>query len=350
MTNFAQWPAWAARALLAAMAGLVVLAAVPQAGPSGPRPSYDDKRLYRAVTERVMAGQDYYPAAAAEHRAHGYPTAPAQVFRPPTLAWVTAALKTDPLRRTVLVGLSLTALLALHGALARAGVGTRTALWSLPLVASAFAIATAHGSIYLHEVWAAALIALSLATWRPDRWGGAVALGFAACLFRELALPYLWAMAAFALWDRRWRELAAWVVATLAFCGLFALHLDRAAAEHLPGDITSSGWVRLGGWAFVLETAKRNLLLIWAPAPVVAVAACLGLLGLAGWRNGWTARAALVVGGYMAAFAIVGRPDNAYWGILYAPLLPLGWLLAPAALRDLAVRAFPRRAPVPDPG
>lgn len=344
MTNFAQWPAWAARALLAAMAGLVILAALPQGGGKSSA-TYDDKRLYRAVTERVMAGQDYYPAAAAEHRAHGYPTAPAQVFRAPTLAWVTAALGTDTVRRTVLIGLSLAALLALHGALVRAGVGARTALWSMPLVATAFAISTARGSIFLHEVWAGALIALSLAAWRPGRWGAAVALGFAACLFRELALPYLWAMAAFALWDRRWRELAAWVAATGVFIGLFALHLHRAAAEHLPGDIVSAGWVRLGGWTFVLETARRNLMLIWASAPVVAFAVCLGLLGLAGWRSGWTGRAALVVGGYMAAFAVVGRPDNAYWGILYAPLLPLGWLLAPAALRDLASRALPRRAP-----
>jgi hypothetical protein len=49
----------------------------------------------------------------------------------------------------------------------------------------------------------------------------------------------------------------------------------------------------------------------------------------------------LIVGGYMIAFLFIGRPDNNYWGYLYSPLLPLGWMLAPAALYDLAARAAP---------
>jgi hypothetical protein len=45
---------------------------------------------------------------------------------------------------------------------------------------------------------------------------------------------------------------------------------------------------------------------------------------------------------------VVGRPDNEYWGELWAPLLPLGLALAPAALGDLAKQAgwLPVRPPL----
>jgi hypothetical protein len=49
-----------------------------------------DMDLYRAVNERVAAGEDYYRAAAAEHRAFGMPTAPFVTVRTPILAWTSA--------------------------------------------------------------------------------------------------------------------------------------------------------------------------------------------------------------------------------------------------------------------
>jgi hypothetical protein len=36
---------------------------------------------------------------------------------------------------------------------------------------------------------------------------------------------------------------------------------------------------------------------------------------------------------YLAAWSFVGRPDNGYWGLVIAPLLPLGLLQLPEALR-----------------
>ena len=129
--------------------------------------------------------------------------------------------------------------------------------------------------------------------------------------------------------------------------GLFAWHLAVARTLHEPGDLTRAGWIYFGGWPFVLETARQNILLVLAPNIVVAAVVCLALLGLAGPRNPWVSRAALIVGGYMASFLIVGwpgnavwGPGNAYWGLLYAPLLPLGVALAPLSLRDLVVRAW----------
>lgn len=43
---------------------------------------------------------------------------------------------------------------------------------------------------------------------------------------------------------------------------------------------------------------------------------------------------------------IVGNPDNIYWGMIYALLLPLGLLFTPIALRDLWRAAFRRAVTV----
>ena len=59
----------------------------------------------------------------------------------------------------------------------------------------------------------------------------------------------------------------------------------------------------------------------------------------------WLLRAALIVYGYFGSFSIIGRPDNLYWGLLISPLLPLGVVLSPLALRDLIVRAYATRRP-----
>jgi hypothetical protein len=163
----------------------------------------------------------------------------------------------------------------------------------------------------------------------------------AACLVRELAFPYLVAMACMDALERRRREVLYWAAAAAGFAVLYSAHLHRAAFLHHPGDFVSSGWVKFGGWRFVLLTARRNAFISLAPTWVVASVVILSAIGLAGCRDRWVSRVALVVLGYLAAITVVGRPDNEYWGVLWAPLLPLGLALAPAALRDLGGRAWP---------
>jgi hypothetical protein len=197
-----------------------------------------------------------------------------------------------------------------------------------------------YGAPFLHEVWAAFLIALSLMLYRADRWVPSVCLGFLACLFRELAAPYLFVMAAFALYQRSWSELAAWVGATLVFGFLFAVHLALASGLHRPGDLVSPGWLGLGGLPYMVASTRWNVLLQYLPDPLVAFAICLSVIGLSGWRDPRASRAALVVGGYLAAFNIVGRPDTSYWGQLFTPLLSVGLVLSPVAARDLVHNAF----------
>ena len=80
------------------------------------------------------------------------------------------------------------------------------------------------------------------------------------------------------------------------------------------------------------------------PAWVAAVATPLALLGWAAWSDGYAKRVACMLGLWLAAFLLIGRPDNAYWGFLFAPILPVGLALAPAALRDLFNAALARHA------
>jgi hypothetical protein len=338
------------RLLLAAMAVLVLLAAIQKPVPKMDHPvpkGVSDVTLYQQIEQRMMRGESYYTAAPAQQRAWGYPTAPAQVFREPTLAWVLEVLRYDPVRRVVIVLLSAAALFGLRDALERAQVPISLRILSLPLIGGAMAVAWGPLAAYFHEVWANILIALSLVFYRPPRWRLSVLIGLFACLIRELAVPYLLAMAAFALYERRYREVAGWAAAVLVFACFYAWHVHMASGLHRPGDYVSQGWLYLGGWPFVIEVSKRNLAWIYAPNFVIAAIVCLSLIGLAGYRNPWISRIGLIVGGYLASFLFVGRPDTSYWGIMITTLVPIGVGLSPLALRDLISRAWsPHPVPV----
>ena len=342
---FSNLPGWAARLILVMMATLVISGGVvpsprPHLRPAEPT----DLMLYRAVVGRVAHGENYYQAAAAEQRARSFPTAPAPVFREPTLAWTLAALKTDGLRRAAIIGLSLITLIALMEALARSIAESKRRVIAGLFIGTAISTAWFSASPYFHEVWAALLIALSLASYRLSHWGVSVLLGLAACLFRELALPFLGAMAIFALYERKYRELAGWIAGIAVFCGLFGWHWSVAATLHQPGDLVSRGWLGLGGWPFVIQTAKMNSVLLLAPKFVIAPVVCLAIIGFAGTRDPWLLRVAFIVCGYLASFAIVGRPDNLYWGLLISPLLPVGVVLSPMPIRDLLAAAWGRQS------
>ena len=197
-------------------------------------------------------------------------------------------------------------------------------------------------SAYLHETWAGLLIALSLLLYQPYKWAAAVCLGVAACVFRELAFGYLIAMGAAALLERRWRRTSgldreAVAASLLLFAQCISTgRVAKAATLYRPGDPFSQGWADFSGLPFVLLSARWNLALHLAPDPVVAAAIGLSLIGLLGSRDPRARRAALVIGGYVLAFTVVGRPENEYWGKLYAPLLPVEascWLRG--ACRDM---------------
>ncbi len=341
-------PGWASRTLLAIILLLVALPAIRHTsldipgerkwGEAGPKTS--DAMLYEKIVADIEGGQGYYRAAVAEHRAFHYPVAPAPVFRMPTLAWLLTGLHFRVLQYAVLLGLYGSILMLFYREVRAKGMSFPVRLASVVTAVTGLSIVGVSGSIYWHEVWAALLIAASLLSYRAKQWLPAVLCGLLACLIREIALPYIVVMAGFALWERRWKEFLAWLSAILLFLAAYLVHISVAATLYRPGDIVSSTWLSFGGWDFVIATAKWNILLHPLPNFLIALALCLGVLGLTGAREGRAQRAAVIVAGYLVAFLVVGRPENYYWGMLYTPLLAAGFLWAPAALRDLIHGAF----------
>jgi hypothetical protein len=192
------------------------------------------------------------------------------------------------------------------------------------------------GASLFHEAWAGLLIALSLALRTDRRFVLAALVGLLACMIRELAMPYLAVMVVLALAERRRREAAAFAAALgLALC-LLALHARAVLSLVTPTDLASASWVEFGGWAFVLETAKWNLLAVLGGSWLGAVVLPLSLVGAAGLRTGLGLRLAAILVGYTLGFMAIGRPENGYWGLLVTPLAAVGLCLAPRALADLA--------------
>jgi hypothetical protein len=339
-TRFADLPAWAARLLMAAVLLLCVLGSITTLQPtSGTAEAVvdltdTDLALYQAIAERVGEGEGYYKAAVAEQRARNYPLRPFVTVRQPTLAWIVGLLGPEG-AALLLKGLMAAALLGLAvrlKGLAGSAVGWGSAA---VLAAAGLSLLTVPAMTFWHESWAALLIILSLACRTSRRWLPSVLIGLAAVLVRELALPFLGVMALLAWREGNRREAYAWAAAILISLGAVALHASAVAALVSNADPSSPGWSGAGGWPFVLGMMQRCSLFLFLPLPVIAILVPLSLLGWASFKHPLAERAALLLLGYAAAFTLLGRPDNFYWGILIAPILPIGLAFAPRALRDL---------------
>jgi hypothetical protein len=355
LTRFAGWGTLPARLLIALLLLVCAFGAAISLQPAGVREeavvdvSRTDLALYSAIAARVGTGENYYPAVVDEQRRRNYPLRPFVTVRLPTLAWLIGTIGAG--------GAALLLKLLMIAAIAAVTVRLRKITDSRPLWAGATCIAAASmvlltvpAMTFWHESWSALLIALSLACRSRSRWGASVALGLAAILVRELALPYLCVMAVLALKERNKAEAAAWIGAILVFFGALATHAWLVSGYVTAADPQSPGWSSSGGWPFILALVQRCSLFGLLPLPLVALAVPLALLGWASLRGETVERGALMLIGYIGAFMAVGRPDNFYWGIMIAPLLPIGLAFTPAAIRDLLRSAAPapaRSRPVP---
>ncbi|HVZ74118.1 MAG TPA: hypothetical protein VHJ20_17185 [Polyangia bacterium] len=302
----------------------------------------NDVAFYKAVVARVRAGENYYDAVGPELRRRHFPLRPAFAWRQPTYAWLLARLPSPWVGNAMLAVIG-AAVVALTARWVQTTAFARRTLIVVALMSVTMATCLVGDFVYMQESWAGALVALSVVLHATGRWRGAVAAGLAALAFREFAvLPCVLALG-LAARARRWPEVRAWTAGLALWAALLAWHISRVAAHVLPTDL-SRGWLALGGAPFVLEMCRWNGLFVIAPRIVLALALPFVLLGLAGWRDAAAARAALIVLGYLATFSVVGHTFNDYWGAMFAPLLTLGLVAAPAATRELA-RALVGRAP-----
>jgi hypothetical protein len=276
----------------------------------------------------VAAGANYYPTIIEQQLQHGYPTTPFIVVRLPTLTYLEAALGQTGVTITLLV-LVVAAMVAMLVRIEKAGVDRAERWGVLVLLGVNLALCAVGPVAWFHEAWAGVLIVLAIALRTERLWWPSVALGFAACCFRELALPFLIVMVVLS-WPRR-KEALAWCGAVAAFAGIYVLHALAVQASQPANPIASPGWVQFGGWPFILASVRLSSILAVAPAVVTALAVPLALFG---WLFAAASlRAApLTCVAFITCFVVVGRIDNAYWGLLYATLLLAGLAFMPRGL------------------
>ena len=347
-TRFEGWSRGSAMALLAAL--LVLLAFASWTPESAPAPKLrsspaeqSDLDLYRDIIAGIAAGGDYYEVAAKELRKGNYPLKPFFTFRLPTHATMYAAVGERPM---ILVIWTLCA-----GLMLAWWVKLRPLL-PLPLLAmSLFLLAGGLGGMLqpqtglFHESWAALLLALMVALHRPGKIGPAVALGGAALLIRELALPMILAMGGLALVERRWREATGWALVVILFGIYLTLHAQWVSGVVLPTDPPSPGWSRMHGLQFALKSIAKVTFGIRLPDALAAGLLILSLFGWASVKTGWALQATLLIAGYAAMLALLARADTFYWALIPAPLAFVGLAFLPKALSDLAEAV--RRTPYP---
>jgi hypothetical protein len=347
-------PAWVLALLALTLAAIAyglrlhpgVAAAPPAPAAAG---SFKDVQLHRDEIAYARHPSTYYANVIAEQRLRGYPLKPFVAVRPPVLAFALAWLPGGEASARVL--------LAALGA-AVAGLWTMRLLDPLGVPGAAAAgLALASGVIaaftpnayLMHECWAGLLIALSLALYpgepgrdRGARLAASLLAGLAAALVRELALPFLGVMALMALVERRPKEALLWLGAIgLTLLALLA-HALAVLRHTLAGD-PGMAWVRLGGWGFLLAADGWNAIVAlkpWLAAALLPPA----LAGSLAWGGPVGRRLWFTLLGYAAGFLIVGRPEDTYWGLMIAPLLPLGWAGAVAAGFGFLARPAARQA------
>lgn len=333
---------WTARAVLMS---LLVLTGWALLAPVHSTASHHDEgdtdvALYRAIVERMDRGSSYYDAVGVEQVERGYPTSPAPAVREPTVAWIVSTVG-DSAAYVLLIGLAVLA----------AGVTIRRldrdapsrAEWIVGSVMVSLSVAAwcVPSNAYVHDVWAGLLVLTALMLHGQDRWRLSLALLTAAAIVRELAAPMLLIAAAVAWRRGRRTEALGWCAGVMMFGAFYAWHFYETRG--LPDGSAGPGWLGAGGWPFSVEAVRFSGLLQLGPSWLAALVVPCALLG-------WTAlgrRTELTVAipiAFLAALMVVGRPVNAYWGALVAPLLLAGLTLAPRALIAWIVAACGREA------
>ncbi|WP_324828568.1 hypothetical protein [Qipengyuania zhejiangensis] len=352
--RFAHWRAWPARAVIVALVGLMVLAALtpltasmdgtpsevpefsaPTAGAPAKTPERDeDLAFYDRVIERIEGGENYYDFIVEEQRVRDYPVHPGVAVRLPTLAYIHAVAGEGGL-----IGLAVALMLAVVWAWWRrlgdepGGEPVRRIGAALMFLGASLGLNRYY--FVLHELWAGMLVALAFGLHRPGRWGWALAVSALALAIREHVLPFVLLMGAMAAWRRDWKEAAAWSALVAIFLAAMAWHLALVSPHVLPGDPESPDWLvlrGLGGWLgnIVLSSNLRFL-----PHELAGPLVLLMVLGWAGWKSDAGATGTLLYLGYGLAFMIAGRANNFYWGAVIAPTMFVGLAFVPMVLRSL---------------
>jgi hypothetical protein len=296
-----------------------------------------DAEVYRSILDRVNTGENYYEVAVNELRTKGYATKPFFNVRLPLLACLSAKLLNPEIARWLLILLSLAMFVMWLLVLSKMSGPYIMLLGGLLLQGTIVSCFT-NTAFLFHEVWAGVLIAFSIAVYSHNRMLSVTA-GLLALFIRELSLPFAVVMLLLAYKQDRRKEAICWLIGIAAFFLYLFIHAKTVSGFLNDTDQANAPWIRFGGWSFVLLTTKWTLPTFFTPLWIDAILLPVILIGVTGCRGDLGKRLALSIGIYVFAFAVAGRDDNYYWGLMYAPLLPLGLIYAPPALVDLCKAA-----------
>jgi hypothetical protein len=341
-TRWARLDSGQARIVLALLAALLVacftaLAAVTPSAPTG-----GDSALYAGIIDAMRHGAGYYAAAEAALRDGGDPLQSFWAFPLPALALAEAALPS--LLVAILLLLTVfAAAITWYRRLREAvqpGLPQVTATVLVVLSLMMFARPSLAAS---HEIWAGPLIALALALRRPGQWIEAVLVALIAMLIQESAVLFALTMLALGWVDGARREAIGWAAAVGLFVIVLAAHAVAAGAAAGPPGGDAIGSLGLLGFGFAIRAIALVTPFTMLPLAVAAPLVGLALFGWASWASpaGLRGIALLVV--TIALLGIAARADTVAWAALIGPILPLGLVFVPDAIRDLATRALDRR-------
>jgi hypothetical protein len=305
----------------------------------------NDGRLFEAVVARFRSGEGYYPATAAELTARRYPTSSSFNWRTPVYAWLMATAPSLVWARTI-IGTCVVALAALAGALIGRQGGLVLGLTAGVGLLGAYGWLAYPYPTYFMELWSGVFVGISVCFVGFGRWGWSALAAAVALGLRELALPAVIILTMLA-WQEKRRDIVVGLVAViLVGMFLYAVHA-RCVARHSPNVAV---WARAGQWfsalgaRLILATVRMNYLLVLLPAWCAALYLPLAVLGLIAWNQPGSAACRWTAIIYLFLFAYLGKRWNYYWGWMCLPLLFMGFVWSPVAVRDL-IRAVTRSTP-----
>lgn len=330
-------------ALLLALSLTALAVADPETSTAVSAPDgQTDLMLYEKIVAGMKGGGDYYTVAVDAMRTGGYPLQPFFTVRMPGLAVLQAAL--PPWATLILLfALAAAAGIAWGQRIGEAVPRLAPRIAAVLLLLGSMLAFLQAGLWPFHEIWAALLVALSLALRRPGRWTEAVAVALLAMLVRETAILYVVVMALIAWIEGERRESLGWLAAILLFAAAFAAHAYAVAGMTAATDPSSPGWTGLLGFGFFIRALSLSTALQLLPVWAAALVAGLALFGWASWRDGLALRTLATLAAYALLISLFARQDTFYWALMAAPVFLLGLLFVPDGLRDLVRQALDRR-------
>ena len=297
-----------------------------------------DLNLYKAIVKRIQAGESYYSAVNVELKERHYARKPFWNWRLPTLACLLGKFPSIYVAYCLFIGMAILELCLWwnywlkNEGIINAKIGV---LLLLPTVFGCFNIS----GLYFHEFWAGNLISLSIAALGNRYFRLSLFFAIGAVFFRELALLYVFILILNFFRTKQYLYCSWGCLGVLLFGLYLWIHYLQVCPYYSDQELTNR-WVAFNGWIFVLSTVQFSGWFLISPNYVTLVLVPVSILGIIGYRSTISFLLSTTILIYVFFFMIVGRMDNIYWGMLYAPIFSTGLLYSPAAMKAWYKKSF----------